>query len=115
MTQPSTAGDGGGAHGDDENRRDFLYLATGAVTVVGTAVAVWPLIDNMNPSADVLALESTEIDLSSIEEGQSVTVVWRKKPIFIRRRTAGEIEEARSVDLGDLKDPEADEVRVQRP
>ena len=110
----SVAAENGDPHGDDETRRDFLYLATGAVTIVGAAAAVWPLIDNMNPSADVLALSSTEVDLSPIEEGQSITVVWRGKPVFVRYRTASEIEEARGVDVAELRDPETDEARAEK-
>ncbi len=104
-----------GAHGEEETRRDFLYLATGAVTVVGTAVAVWPLIDNMNPSADVLALSSTMVDLAPVEVGQSITVVWRGKPVFIRRRTSAEIATARADDTADMRDPQADEARAEKP
>ncbi|MEE8532928.1 MAG: ubiquinol-cytochrome c reductase iron-sulfur subunit [Alphaproteobacteria bacterium] len=104
-----------GAHGEEETRRDFLYLATGAVTVVGTAVAVWPLIDNMNPSADVLALSSTVVDLAPVAVGQSITVVWRGKPVFIRRRTSAEIATARADDTADMRDPQADEARAEKP
>ncbi|MFN4089533.1 MAG: ubiquinol-cytochrome c reductase iron-sulfur subunit [Alphaproteobacteria bacterium] len=101
-------------HGDGESRRDFLYLATGALGAVGLASAIWPFIDQMNPSADVLAVSTTDVDLSRIEEGQAIRVLWRGKPVFIRHRTAREIEEARAVDLGALPDPEADADRVQR-
>lgn len=97
-----------------ETRRDFLYLAAGAVGAVGAAAAVWPLIDSLNPSADVLALASTEVDLGPIEEGQRVTVTWRGKPVFIDRRTQQQIEEARKVALDDLPDPEADADRVKK-
>ena len=97
----------------DEGRRDFLYMATGAMGVVGLAGAVWPFIDTMNPAADTLALGSTDVDLSPIEQGQSVTGVWRGKPTFIRRRTPAEIEEARAVALDDLPDPMADTARVK--
>ncbi len=102
---------------DDEgaSRRDFLYLATLGVGAVGTAAFAWPIIDSMNPAADVLALSSVEVDLSLIEVGQSITVKWRGKPVFIRRRTAEEIESARSAKLGDLPDPQPDEERVNRP
>ena len=100
---------------DGDSRRDFLLLATGAVGGLGALAATWPLIDNMNPSADVLALSSTEVDLSAIEEGQSITVVWRGKPVFVRHRTAEEIEQARNDDSADLRDPEADADRVERP
>ena len=103
---------------DDRNgdtRRDFLYLLTGATTAVGAGALIWPLVANMNPSADVLALVSTEVDLSSVEEGMSITVTWRGKPVFIRHRTPAEIEEARSVDVSTLRDPQTDEERVEKP
>ncbi len=96
-------------------RRDFLYLLTGATAVVGAGAMVWPLVDTMNPSADVLALASTEVDLSAVEEGMSITVKWRGKPVFIRHRTAAEIEEAAQVSLGELRDPEPDDLRAERP
>ena len=96
-------------------RRDFLYLLTGATAAVGTLALVWPLVDAMNPSADVLALASTEVDLSGVEEGMAITVTWRGKPVFIRHRTAEEIEQARAVDLSELPDPQPDEERVIEP
>ena len=99
----------------EKPRRDFLYLLTGAATAVGAGALAWPLVDQMNPSADVLALASIEVDLSAIEEGMSVTVTWRGKPVFIRHRTASEIEEANDVVLTDLRDPEADSERAERP
>jgi ubiquinol-cytochrome c reductase iron-sulfur subunit len=101
--------------GDEESRRDFLLIATSTVGAVGTALAAWPFIDFMNPSADVLALASTEVDLSPIEVGQAITVVWRGKPVFIRHRTAAEIEAARADDSADLPDPQADAERAQKP
>ena len=100
---------------DDKTRRDFLLLSTVAVGAVGSALAAWPFIDSMNPAADTLALSSTEVDLEPIEEGMSVTVVWRGRPVFIRHRTAAEIKEAEAVPLDDLIDPEADKDRVQKP
>jgi ubiquinol-cytochrome c reductase iron-sulfur subunit len=100
---------------DGETRRDFLYLLTGATAAVGTAAMVWPLVDNMNPSADVLALSSTEVDLSSVEEGMSITVKWRGKPVFIRHRTPENIQEAEAVDVDTLRDPQADSARVEKP
>ena len=103
------------AHGGETTRRDFLYVAAAGAGAVGTALVVWPLIDAMNPAADVLALASTEVDLSAIEEGQSITIKWRGKPVFVRHRTAEEIEKARATDVGELQDPESDEARVQRP
>lgn len=102
------------SHGDaDEGRRDFLFMATGAMSAVGAAAAVWPFIDSMNPAADTLALSSIEVSLAPIAEGQSVTFKWRGKPVFVRRRTAAEIAEARAVPMNDLIDPEADDERVK--
>ena len=95
-------------------RRDFLYLATGAVGAIGVGAVVWPLIDTLNPSADVLALASTEVDLSPIEVGQRVTVTWRGKPAFIDHRPQDAIEAARAVSLDDLIDPQPDEERVTK-
>lgn len=97
----------------EPTRRDFLYVATGAVGAVGVAAAIWPLIDQMNPSAAVKALASIELDLSPIEEGAGVTVSWRGLPVFVRHRTAAEIEAARATPLDDLKDPQTDEARVK--
>lgn len=94
-------------------RRDFLYIATGAVGAVGVAAAVWPLINQLNPDASVLALASIEFDLSSIQEGESVTIKWRGLPVFVRHRTAAEIAEAEQTPLSALKDPQADSARVK--
>jgi ubiquinol-cytochrome c reductase iron-sulfur subunit len=108
----SSTGSGGQ---DGVKRRDFLYISTVAFGGVGTVVAAWPFIHQMNPSADVLALSSIEVDISGIAVGQSVTVKWRGKPVFIRHRTAAEIEAARSVDVAALPDPETDAARAPRP
>ena len=97
------------------NRRDFIVTATTAAGAVGVGAAVWPLIDQMNPDASVKALASTEVDISGVEPGQSITVLWRGKPVFIKRRTQEEIDSARSVDLKDLKHPEKDEDRAENP
>ncbi len=106
-----------GAHGADDpkSRRDFLIVATSAVGAVGTALAVWPLVDSMNPAADVLALASTEVNVAPIQEGQAITVTWRGKPVFIRHRTADEIKKAREDDAAKLVDPEKDSARVKKP
>ncbi|HSA79176.1 MAG TPA: ubiquinol-cytochrome c reductase iron-sulfur subunit [Geminicoccaceae bacterium] len=101
--------------GEEGSRRDFLYLLTGATTVVGTAALCWPLVDSMNPSADVLALGSVDVDLSGIEEGMAITAKWRGKPVFIRHRTPAEIEAAREIELAALPDPQPDEERVIEP
>jgi ubiquinol-cytochrome c reductase iron-sulfur subunit len=91
----------------DPTRRDFLFIATGAMGAVGAAASLWPLIEQMNPSADVLALASIEIDIASIQPGQSVPFTWRSHPLFVRRRTEAEIEAARAVPVGELLDPVA--------
>ena len=93
-------------------RRDFLLTVTAATGAVGVGAAAWPLIDQMNPAADTLALASTEVDLSSLEEGQAITVTWRGKPVFVRHRTPEEIKLAKQVSLDDMRHPETDEERV---
>ena len=96
-------------------RRDFLFTATTAVGAVGAAAVVWPMIDQMNPDASVKALASTEVDVSGVEVGQSITVLWRGKPVFIRRRTSEEIAKAKDVKIDDLPHPETDEDRAKNP
>ena len=100
---------------DGKSRRDFLLYATSTVGAVGTALSLWPFIDAMNPAADTLALASTEVDIAPIAEGQAITVVWRGKPVFIRKRTAAEIKSAADVDVASLPDPQADTDRVKKP
>ena len=96
-------------------RRDFLYVAAGGLGAVGVAAAIWPFISQMNPSADVLALSTTEVDLSGIEVGSEVTVVWQGKPVFVRHRTKEDIEKAEDVVVADLRDPQPDSERVIKP
>ncbi len=96
-------------------RRDFIFTASYTLGAVGVGATVWPLIDQMNPDASVKALASTEVDVSGIERGQSITVLWRGKPVFIKRRTDEEIEKARQVNLKELPDPEKDEERAKNP
>ena len=96
-------------------RRDFIFTASYALGAVGVGAAAWPLIDQMNPDASERALASTEVDISGIEKGQSITVLWRGKPVFIKRRTEEEIQKARQVDLKELPDPEKDEDRAKNP
>ena len=96
-------------------RRDFLLHTTVAVGAVGTAMMVWPLIDTMNPAADTLSLSTTEFSTSGIQEGQRIVVVWRGSPVFVAHRTAAEIDEARKVNVTELRDPQKDEDRVQKP
>ena len=96
-------------------RRNFLYITTGTFAAAGSATLVWPFVDQMNPDASVKALASTEVDLTPILPGQSITILWRGKPVFIRRRTPEEITEAQMVKLDELPDPQGDEERVQNP
>lgn len=86
-------------------RRDFLYYATAGTGAVAVGAAVWPLVNQMNPSADVKALSSIRVDVSGVEVGTQLTVKWLGKPVFIRRRTEAEIEEAKAVDVSTLPDP----------
>ena len=97
------------------NRRDFIFTASYALGAVGVGAVVWPLIDQMNPDASVKALASTEVDVSGVERGQSITVLWRGKPVFIRRRTEEEIAKAKDVKLEDLPHPETDDERAKNP
>ena len=97
------------SHADDHQgtRRDFLYYATAGAGAVVTGAAVWPLVNQMNPSADVLALASIRVDVSPLSPGMQMTVPWQGKPVFIRARTEDEISAAREVDVDSLPDPDA--------
>lgn len=99
---------------EDGTRRDFLYLTAAAFGAVGAGSVAWPFVHQMNPAADTLALSTTEVDLSPIEEGQAITVMWRGKPVFIRHRTKEEIEKAIADNSADLRDPETDEERTKK-
>jgi ubiquinol-cytochrome c reductase iron-sulfur subunit len=94
------------------NRRDFLYYATAGTGAVAVGAAVWPLVNQMNPSADVKALSSIRVDVSGVEPGTQLTVKWLGKPVFIRRRTEQEIAEAREVDLSALPDQSAENANL---
>jgi ubiquinol-cytochrome c reductase iron-sulfur subunit len=98
---------------DDPSKRDFLKLIAGAGAIIGAGAVAWPLIDSMNPSKDVLAASSTEVDITPIIEGMGITVMWRGKPIFVRHRTPAEIKQAEDVKLSDLIDPQPDDARVK--
>ena len=109
------------AHSDHQpgaTRRDFLYLAAGAMGGAAAASFVWPVINSLSPAADTLALASTEVDLSPVKEGQAITIKWRGKPVFIRHRTAEDISKARSLsdsEVAGLRDSQKDEDRVKKP
>ncbi|WP_427964075.1 ubiquinol-cytochrome c reductase iron-sulfur subunit [Altererythrobacter sp.] len=94
-------------HGDDGvRRRDFINIAAISAAGVGGLATIYPLVSQMAPSADVLAESSTEVDISAIEPGQAIKAVFRKQPLFVRRLTATEIEEANAVDVDTLRDPQ---------
>lgn len=106
------ASTGAEAHEEGFTRRDFIFVAAGAVGAVGIASTVWPFIDQMNPAADTRALATTEVDLSAVVEGQQIVVTWQGKPVFVRHRTANEIQAAQRDDYATLKDPATDASRL---
>ncbi len=97
----------------DESRRKLLTTTAYGAAGIGAACAILPFIDSMNPSSDVEALASTEVDLTNIKLGEEKKVMWRGKPVSIRRRTPAEIAEAKAVDLKELRDPQEDSARVK--
>lgn len=99
---------------ETSDRRDFLYISSISIGAIGSAAFIWPFIKSMNPAEDTLALGSTEVDLSDINVGEGKTVKWRGKPVFIRKRSQQEINEAKSVDISLLRDPITDKDRVQK-
>jgi ubiquinol-cytochrome c reductase iron-sulfur subunit len=101
-----TAHAGHAAGTDGVRRRDFINIAAVSFAGVGGAATLYPLINQMNPSADVLALASTEVDISQIQPGQAIKTIWRKQPVFIRNLTPAEIKQANAVPVGDLRDPQ---------
>lgn len=98
----------------NKSRRDFLVMSTAAVTCAGLVAAAVPFIRSLSPDAGELAVGTTEVDISKIKEGDTITVMWRGTPVFVRHRTKLEIEEARDTPLSELKDPETDEARVKK-
>ena len=102
--RPAVIGDSGGETGP--RRRDFINIAAVSFAGIGAATAVIPLVGQMNPSADVLALASIEVDLSKIQPGQAIKTIWRKQPVFIRNLTPKEIAEANAVPMSSLRDPQ---------
>jgi ubiquinol-cytochrome c reductase iron-sulfur subunit len=101
------------AQDGEPTRRDFIHIAAGAAAVGAAGVVAWPLIDQMNPASDTMALSSIEFDITKVPLGQQVVVKWQGKPLFIRNRTPKEIAEAQSVDWKSLRDPEPDSNRVK--
>ena len=115
IAHPSGAGAAPGGGGGDASRRNFLYIATSAVGAAGVGALAWPFIDSMNPAADTLALASIEVDIASVKPGEQIVVTWQGKPVFIRHRTPEEIAAAAAVKPDDMKDPQPDSARVQKP
>ncbi|MBZ6377221.1 ubiquinol-cytochrome c reductase iron-sulfur subunit [Pacificimonas flava] len=114
MATADNAMDRPATHAEDGvRRRDFIYIATAAFGGIGAAAAIWPFLDQMNPSADVLALASVEVDLAPIAEGQGIKVNWRGKPVFIRHMRAAEVQEAQQADVSSLRDPQSFDDRTQ--
>ena len=115
MAAGSEAAGAGHVAGDGETRRDFLGIVAWSGMAVGGVAVLWPFVHSMNPSADVLALASTAVDISGVDVGMGITVMWRGKPVFVRHRTAEEIAAAESDDISGLRDPQPDSDRVVRP
>ena len=90
----------------DPRRRDFINIAAVSFAGVGAIAVVLPLVNQMNPSADVLAQSTTEIDVSQIQPGQAIKAVWRKQPVFVRNLTPAEIQEATATSINELRDPQ---------
>ena len=111
---PATTADVGLDAPTAPTRRDFLSLVALSTAAVGAGAAVWPLVDSMNASSDVLAVSELEVDLSPIQLGQGVIVLWRGQPVFIRHRTEAEISLARATVVADLRDPQSDADRVKK-
>lgn len=104
--------DAASAHEEDTTRRDFIFIASGSVAAVAAGSVAWMLIDQMNPAADTRALSTTEVDLSAVEAGQQIQVLWQGKPVFVRHRTPDEIASAQRDDYATLKDPQHDADRL---
>ena len=102
----------GSSQVEDQSKRDFMVSAAAGLGVVGACTVAWPLVDSMNPSADVLAQSSIEVDISAVPKGDQKKVMWRGKPIFIYHRTPEQIADAKSVKVDDLRDPQTDADRV---
>ena len=98
----------------DESKRDFMVMTAAGVACAGAAAAVIPFVSSLSPSQEVLAVGSTEVDLSHVKEGDTITVMWRGSPVFVTHRNKEQIEAAQKVSLSELKDPQSDEERVKK-
>jgi ubiquinol-cytochrome c reductase iron-sulfur subunit len=106
--------DAAGAHEEDTTRRDFILIATGSAAAVGAGATAWMFVDQMNPAADTRALSTTEVDLSAVDPGQQIQILWQGKPVFVRHRTPDEIASAQRDDYANLKDPQHDADRLKQ-
>ena len=93
-------------------RRDFIYTLTASLGVLGAGASVWPIVSQMNPDSSVKAMSTVEVDISKVDKGKEITVMWRGKPVFIKRRTENEVKSARNISLEELPHPETDKKRV---
>ena len=93
-------------------RRDFIYTLTASLGVLGAGASVWPIVSQMNPDSSVKAMSTVEVDISKVDKGKEITVMWRGKPVFIKRRTENEVKSARNINLEELPHPETDKKRV---
>ena len=99
--------------GQEPSRRDFIHIATLSTVAVGGAFVIWPFIDQMNPAADTLAESTTEVNLGQMDEGAIITVMFRSRPHFVRRRTAAEIQAVDAVDPSSLPDRDARNANIE--
>jgi ubiquinol-cytochrome c reductase iron-sulfur subunit len=113
MASNPTSGAGTPALTGEVRRRDFIHIMSGTGLAAGAAIAAWPFISQMNPAADTRAMSTVEVDLAPVALGQAIKIMWQGKPVFIRHRTAAEIETARKDDTASLRDPQPDSARVK--
>ncbi len=101
------------SHEGEATRRDFIHIAAGAAAVGAGVMAAWPLINQMNPAADTLALSTIEFDTSKVAEGQQIVIKWQGKPVFVRNRSAAQVAQVRETPMSALKDPQSDQDRTK--
>ena len=94
-------------------RRDFVVLTASTVAAAGVVASAVPFVKSLGPDSSVLAAGTVEIDISNIKQGETITVMWRGKPVFVTNRNEKQIKDAEDVDITSLKDPEADKERVK--
>ncbi|PZO04442.1 MAG: ubiquinol-cytochrome c reductase iron-sulfur subunit [Alphaproteobacteria bacterium] len=112
VTNEAHNGEPGGPEGE-ATRRDFIHIAASAAAVGAGVMVAWPLINSMNPAADTLALATIDFDVTKVMEGQQVVITWQGKPVFVRHRTAAEVQRAIADNTASLKDPATDQDRTK--